>query len=55
STAEPRQITALVLDTDPGDTLVPMLLAVREWNTRYAFPRLKVGPDQDLVDAFAGS
>jgi hypothetical protein len=40
--------TAFVVDTEPDSDIGRMLAAVREWNTRYAFPRIVIGPGDDL-------
>jgi hypothetical protein len=37
-----------VVDTGPDESIAAMLAAVREWNRRFAYPRIVVGPGRDL-------
>ena len=40
-----------VLETDTGAPLAAMLAAVREWNQRFAYPHIVIGPADDLSEA----
>ena len=54
----PSDGVAFVVDTEPAPGIGRMLEAVRDWNTRYAFPRIVIGPGDDLgtvIDRMRGS
>jgi hypothetical protein len=39
-----------VLETDTAAPLATMLASVREWNQRFAYPRIVIGPAEDLPE-----
>lgn len=39
----------LVLDTEPADDAGGLLRAVRDWNARFAYPRIVIGAGEELV------
>ncbi|UCF39999.1 MAG: hypothetical protein JSW43_09680 [Gemmatimonadota bacterium] len=45
---------AFVVNTEPDDTQPAMLEAVRQWNQRFAYPRIVIGAGEELVAAIDG-
>ncbi len=46
-----EEALAFVVNTEPDDTQPAMLAAVREWNQRFAYPRIVIGPGEELAAA----
>lgn len=42
---------AFVVSTEPDDTQLTMLEAVRQWNQRFAYPRIVIGAGEELAAA----
>ncbi len=45
---------AFVVSTEPDDTQLTMLEAVRQWNQRFAYPRIVIGTGEELAAAIDG-